>query len=329
MSNIKEIAEKAGVSRTTVSRVLNDSGYVSEKVRERVLAVIKETGYVPSENAKALRTKKTKVIGVILPKISTETSSRLVKGMDQVLAKEGYQILLAASNLSKEKEIEYLSLLKSRNVDGIIFSATTVHDKLAEEINKLSIPLVVVGQKMPNAISLVFDECQVSKDMVSVLIKKGHKKIAFIGVSEEDQAVGFLRKKGFMEAMKENKLPIEESWIQTGVFNVESGYQAMGKIINESENRPTAVIAVTDRLAIGAINCLKTIGLSVPGDVAVAGMGSSEMSQYISPPLSTVDFQYEQLGNKAAQIILQKIKGSEQKEKIVKINYRLIMRDSL
>src|SRR4051794_22260656 len=114
MITINEIAQRANVSRTTVSRVINNSGYVSEEVKRRVSKVIEETGYVPSENAKSLRTKKTKVIGVILPKISTDTSSRLVKGLDEIFAKEGYQILLANTNLVPEKEIEYLRLLKSR-----------------------------------------------------------------------------------------------------------------------------------------------------------------------------------------------------------------------
>src|SRR5690606_35553402 len=127
MVTIKEIAEMAGVSRTTVSRVLNNSGYVSEDARKRVEKVIEETGYVPSEQAKSLRTKKTKVIGVILPTIQTETPSRIVTGVGKELSKNGYQILLANTNLDKQKEVDYLDLLRLRQVDGIILIRSEEH----------------------------------------------------------------------------------------------------------------------------------------------------------------------------------------------------------
>ncbi|MHC8521227.1 LacI family DNA-binding transcriptional regulator [Rossellomorea sp. H39__3] len=195
MPTIKEVAKMAEVSSATVSRFLNNSGYVGEEARKRILKVIEETGYVPSENAKSLRTKQTKVIGVILPKISTETSSRLVRGLDEVLAKEGYQILLANSGLSAEKEIEHLRLLKSRDVDGIILSATTNGANLKSEIQRLDIPVVVVGQEVDGTPNVIFDEYQAAKDMVKHLIDHGHERIGFIGVSEEDPAVGVLRKK--------------------------------------------------------------------------------------------------------------------------------------
>ncbi len=145
MPTIKEIATMASVSRSTVSRVLNDSGYVSEEARKRVEKVIKETGYMPSVQATSLRTKKTKIIGVIVPTIQTETSSRLVAGMDYVLAKAGYQILLASTNQNKAKEIEYLQLLKVRQVDGIILAATNAEPELVAKLNAMDIPVIVIG----------------------------------------------------------------------------------------------------------------------------------------------------------------------------------------
>ncbi|WP_286230933.1 LacI family DNA-binding transcriptional regulator [Neobacillus mesonae] len=330
MITIKEIAERANVSRTTVSRVLNNSGYVSEEAKKRVLQVIEETGYVPSENAKSLRTKKTKVIGVILPKISTETSSRLVKGMDEILAKEGYQILLTNTNLNPEKEIEYLKLLKSRHVDGIILSATNINRTLVEEIYNLKIPFVTVGQTISGLANVIFEDYQATKDMVNFLIKKGHTKIAFIGVSEQDRAVGYLRKKGYLDAMKEKNLQVETSWVQKGVFNVESGYESMKAILlDAAENKPTAVLAVTDRLAIGAMQYLSEAGLSVPDDIALAGMGASELAKFISPALTTIDFSIEEAGQEAASLILQKIDRENYQEIIKTIPYRLVERSSV
>ncbi|WP_066319874.1 LacI family DNA-binding transcriptional regulator [Bacillus sp. FJAT-29814] len=329
MLTIKEIAERASVSRTTVSRVLNNSGYVSEEAKRRVLKVIEETGYIPSENAKSLRTKKTKVIGVILPKISTETSSRLVKGIDEILAKSGYQILLANTNLKPEKEIEYLKLLKSRHVDGIILSATNVNRSLIEEIYQLKIPFVTVGQYISGLANVVFDDYQAAKDMVQLLIRKGHKRIAFIGVDESDRAVGYLRKNGYYDAMKEAGLPVEDSWVQKGVFNSESGYESMKSMIENSDNRPTAVAAVTDRLAIGAMQFIQQFGFSIPEDIAIAGMGASELSRYITPSLTTIDFSMEDAGREAAALLLEQIDGEMYHEEIRTINYRLLERASI
>ncbi|MER2057898.1 MAG: LacI family DNA-binding transcriptional regulator [Niallia sp.] len=328
MATIKEIAERASVSRTTVSRVINNSGYVSEDAKSRVLKAIEETGYIPSEYAKSLRTKKTKVIGVILPKISTETSSRLVKGLDEVFAKEGYQILLTNTNLDPEKEIEYLRLLKSRHVDGIILSATIINEPLVEEINQLNIPFVTVGQHISGISNVLFDDYQASKDMVHLMIKKGYKEIAFIGVDEEDHSVGYLRKIGYLDAMKENNLPVEEGWVQKGIFDVDSGYHCMSQIMKFSKQNPVAVLAVTDRLAIGAMQYIKEAGLSIPDEIAIAGMGDSELSRFISPPLTTIDFSMEYVGSEAAGLLLEQINGSNTEE-IRKIKYRLIERSSI
>ncbi|KAF0819185.1 MULTISPECIES: LacI family DNA-binding transcriptional regulator [unclassified Cytobacillus] len=329
MITIKEIAERAKVSRTTVSRVLNNSGYVSEDARKRVLHVIEETGYVPSAHAKSLRTKKTKVIGVILPKISTETSSRLVNGIDEVLAGEGYQILLANTNLHAEKEIEYIRLLKSRNVDGMILSATNVEPELIQEIRQLNIPFIMVGQHAEELTSVIFDEYQAARDMAGLLIRKGYKKIAFIGVDEADRAVGYLRKQGYLDAMKEHQLSVESAWLQKGIFDIDSGFNGMKNIMESAEDKPQAVVAVTDRLAIGALRYLRQNGYSVPGDVAIAGMGGSELSKYITPALTTIDFSFEDAGREAALLILQKINGEHSLEKTRKINYRLVERESI
>ncbi|UKS66509.1 LacI family DNA-binding transcriptional regulator [Rossellomorea marisflavi] len=328
MPTIKEVAKMAEVSSATVSRFLNNSGYVGEEARKRILKVIEETGYVPSENAKSLRTKQTKVIGVILPKISTETSSRLVRGLDEVLAKEGYQILLANSGLNADKEIEHLRLLKSRDVDGIILSATTNGAGLKAEIQRLDIPVVVVGQEVDDTPNVIFDEYQAAKDMVKHLIDHGHERIGFIGVSEEDPAVGVLRKKGYLQAMQEKNFPIEESWIEKGIFDVESGAVAMERMMGAAV-RPTAVFAVTDRLAIGAMNYVKSIGLRIPEDIAFAGIGASELSRYITPSLTTMDYQNKESGRVAAGLILEAIKrGGSSPEKRL-INVRLLQGDSV
>lgn len=326
---IKDIAELAKVSRTTVSRVLNNSGYVSEKSREAVQRVIEETGYVPSQQAKSMRTKKTKVIGVILPKISTDTSSRTVNGMNEIFAKEGYQILLANTNLDKEKEIEYLKLLQSRQVDGIILLATNIDETLSHEIKTMKIPVVVVGQEFPDIPSIIFDDYGAARALTELMVEEGHRKIAFIGVDETDRAVGFMRKQGYLDVMQEHKLTVEKSWIQTGDFSINSGYEAMERMISNTFIMPDAIFAATDRMALGVWGFIKEKGWKIPTDISVVGIGSSETSKFIEPSLTTIEYQNEVAGEEAAKLMLQLLHSEKVNFNQLVLDFRLIRRDSL
>ncbi len=328
MITMKEIARLANVSSATVSRVLNNSGYVSDDVRKRIMKIIEETGYVPSEHAKALRTKQSNVIGVILPKLSTESASRIVNGISEELARHGYQILLANTNLEPEKEIEYVKLLKSKQVDGIILLATNREKELLNEIKKLQIPFVSTGQEMDGVPSVINNNYQAAKDITSLLIEKGHKKIAFIGVDESDYEVGYKRKAGYMDALKHNKLPCKDEWIQKGTFTIESGYALARELFETSEEKPTAIVAVTDRIAVGAMEYLKEQGYKIPDDVALTGMGASDLSKYVVPKLTTVDLLSEHAGVEAAKTLMQMIQEGISSEK-KQINYRLIIRESI
>ncbi|WP_062352502.1 LacI family DNA-binding transcriptional regulator [Bacillus kwashiorkori] len=329
MITINEIAKLAQVSRTTVSRVLNNSGYVSDEARKRVLKVIEETGYTPSQQARSLRTKETKVVGVILPRISTETASKVVAGIDSVLSEAGYQILLANTNLQMEKELEYIQLLVNRQVDGIILLATNVLPELVAKVEQLSIPIVAVGQTFPNITSVVYDDYHAAKTLTKKFIEKGKTKIAFIGVKETDEAVGVSRKNGFLDAMRENGLEVREEWLITGSFESKFGYQAMKTIFTETDTMPDAVFAATDRLAIGVMSYLKEQNIQIPEQMSIAGIGSSEISKYMSPSLTTVQYENEHAGEIAATILLRNLQGEHVPPEKIILSYRLIKRDSL
>ncbi len=328
MTTINDIAKMANVSRTTVSRALNSSGYVSEDVRKKIMKIVEETGYMPSVSAKSLRTKRSGVIGIILPRISTETASRLVNGINDVLAKQGFQILLTDTELQKEKEIEYIRLLKSRQVDGIILSATNVNDELMQTIQEVDVPFVSLGQELPGVTSVVYDDYSASVDVTNMLIQKGYDKIAFIGIGEEDPSVGFERKQAYQQTMEKHNLTVENHWLEKGDFTIDSGYEAMKRILQKSEQKPNAVFAVTDRMAIGAMEYLKEQGYRIPEDIAVAGIGASVMSKYVSPSLTTVDYYNKDAGEEAARALLSQLQGKNTSKKITNF-YRLILRDSV
>ncbi|MCA0971541.1 LacI family transcriptional regulator [Halobacillus litoralis] len=329
MTTINDIAKLAEVSRTTVSRALNNSGYVSEDARKRIMKIVEETGYMPSQSAKSLRTKRSGVIGIILPRLSTETSTRVVAGINEELAKEGFQILLTDTELDKQKEIDYIRLLKSRHVDGIILLATNVNEQLIKAIKDVEIPVLAIGQELPGVPSLVYDDYHAAADLTNMIIQKGHERVAFIGVTKEDPSVGGLREQAYRDKMEQSGLEVQESWVGEGDFSIESGYEQMKSILKRSKgNEPTALFAVTDRMAIGAMEYLKEQGYRIPEDMAVVGIGASAMSKYVTPSLTTIDYHNAEAGKKAAHLLMRKLKNEKIEEKF-ELTYRLISRNSV
>lgn len=328
MITINDIAEMAGVSRTTVSRVINNTGYVSEKARRRVMDVIEETGYVPSQHAKSLRTKETKIIGVILPKISTDTSSRTVNGMNSVFEDVGYQILLTTTDLDQQKEIDHLRLLQNRQVDGIILIATNMDQKLVDEIKASKVPVVVVGQEMVGVPSVIFDDHAAARRMTELLIEKGRRSIGYIGVDEADHSVGVQRKAGYLETMAHHGIEVPDAWVETGDFSIDSGYEAMARML-EAPVKVDAVFAATDRMGLGAWRCIRRHGYDIPGDIAVVGIGSSETSRFIEPALTTIEYEHEQAGSEAARMMMQLLQGKKKIPDKKVLDFKLVERDSI
>lgn len=328
--NIIEIAKLAGVSKSTVSRYLND-GYVSAENRVKIQDVIKSTGYMPLRQAKTLRTKKTNLIGVIVPKISTETTSRVIEGISDEISKCGYDLLIANTNLNINKEMEYLNILKNQ-VDGIIFMATKITDKHIKIMEEIDIPIVVVSQNMKEYPSVYYDDYNASKDVVRQLLITGYKKIAYIGVYEDDIAVGYERKQGYINALEENKIKLNKKLIQIGDFSMESGYELCKKLMEDDE-KPDAIFATTDNIAVGAIEYLLEAGYKVPKDIGIWSIGDSKISKVVKPKLNTVHYYYKTSGKNSGEIIMSlidsNIKSSKNVDKKIKLGYRLITRDSI
>ena len=329
--NIIDIAKLAGVSKSTVSRYLNN-GYVSEEVRKKIQKVIEETGFQPQRHAKGMRTKKTNLIGVIVPKISTETIARVVEGMTEVFSPKGYDVLIANTNLSIEKEIEYLNIFKNNNVDGIMFLATKVTESHIKVMNEVQVPIVVVAQKVEGYPSVFHDDYNAAKECTKLLINEGHKNIGFIGVYEEDISVGYYRKKGYVDVLSEEGIELNNENLKIGNFSPQSGYE-LAKSLMERKDKPTAIFAVTDNIALGAIDYLNENNYKIPEDIAIIGMGDSRFSSFITPKLSTVHFHYKTSGIESAKIMYKMLENgigsSKNINENIKLNYRLIKRDSI
>lgn len=318
---INEIAKMAGVSRATVSRYLND-GYVSEEKKERIAGVIAETGYIPSSQAQMLRTKKTGLIGVIIPKISSDSIGRMVDGIGEELAKEGYQLLLASTNNNEREEVRYLQTFRNNYVDGVILIGTIFRKEHRKALEELEVPVVILGQQYEGYACVYQDDCHSARD-VAELLTKSCRHIAYIGVTPKDKAVGAARKKGFQTALSSKGLePVAEKQI---AFRMEEGYQAMKQIV-ETIPYIDGVFCATDMIAAGALQYLREAELE--RKVCVTGMGDSRIATILQPSLSTVHFHYKSSGREAARLLIEMLQKSEDVRKEIKMGYQIIERDS-
>lgn len=318
---INEIAKMAGVSRATVSRYLND-GYVSEEKKERIAGVIAETGYIPSSQAQMLRSKKTGLIGVIIPKISSDSIGRMVDGIGEELAKEGYQLLLASTNNNEREEVRYLQTFRNNYVDGVILIGTIFRKEHRKALEEMEVPVVILGQQYEGYACVYQDDCHSARD-VAELLTKSCRHIAYIGVTPKDKAVGAARKKGFQTALSSKGLePVAEKQI---AFRMEEGYQAMRQIV-ETIPYIDGVFCATDMIAAGALQYLWEAGLE--RKVCVTGMGDSRIAMILQPSLSTVHFHYKSSGREAARLLIEMLQKSEDVRKEIKMGYQIIERDS-
>lgn len=304
--NINEIAKLAGVSRATVSRYLND-GYVSEEKRERLRKVIEQTGYKPSAQAQMLRTKKTRQVGVIIPKINSESISRMVSGIGNVLKEAGFWMLLADTENKGEEELEYLKLFSENQVDGIILIATIFTADHREALKALQVPVVILGQRLEGYSCVYQDDYHAARAAARMLVD-GVNRIGYIGVTQKDIAVGRDRKLGFLEELQESGIEWDESCYEESGFSAEEGYEA-AKALLKRHPELDGIMAATDTIAVGAMSWIRESGRSVPENVAVVGVGDTVTGRMMSPGLSSVHFHYRASGQEAARLLLELMNG--------------------
>ena len=325
--NINQIAKLAGVSTAAVSRYLNN-GYLSEEKRQAIAKVIDETGYIPSTQAQTLRTKKTKIIGVIIPKIDSDSISQVVAGIGEVLNKKGYQMLLANTDNQDEKEIEFINTFKQNIVDGIILLGTVLTPKHKKALKDLTIPYVVLGQQTDISTCIFHDDYTAAYELADYIVSKGHKNIAYIGVTEKDIAVGVNRKNGFLDALEKHNIKPSSDLIKTGPFYMDNGYENVKALLSKHKNID-AILCATDTIALGAIKYLNENKIKIPDDIAVAGFGESKPSSILSPSLTTVHFYYRECGIEGATFLLDKILNPDIPDKAMKLGFEIIKNQSV
>lgn len=324
--NISDIAKLAGVSPATVSRYLND-GYVSDEKKQVIRKVIEETGYSPLASAQSLRLKKNKVIGVIVPKLSSESISRVVDGISTGLADTGYHLFLGNTNNDISMELDYLNLFRGNFVDGVIFIATEITARHRQMLKHYQKPLVVLGQYAEGVPCVYHDDEGAAYAAVSHMLDQGCRRIAFLGVKASDAAAGKARHDGYSRALMDRGIAEDPSLYRQVDFSITDGYRAAQELIN-SGAAFDGLFCATDNIAIGAINCLHFSSLTVPGDVRVAGVGDSMVSKALIPALTSVHLYYNTSGQEAAGILMNILEREQPINMQLRLGYELCERES-
>jgi LacI family transcriptional regulator len=318
-TTIKDVAREAGVSVATVSRVLNNSGPVRPETRLRIDAVARRLRYAPNGAAQSLSTRKTSVIGVLLPDLYGEFFSEVIRGIDRTAQQHGYHVLVSSSHNDRQQIEAALRAMHGR-VDGLLVMSPDLDAQSLGGNLPARLPVVLLNCQVDG---LAYDSVNIDNyggayAMTEHLVRLGHRRIAIIqGASKNHDARE--RLEGYRQALRDAGVAGSEDLEFDGDFSKQSGYRAAERMLR-LEPRPTAVFASNDSMAIGALSALRQAGVSVPGDLAVAGFDDIPMARYANPPLSTVRVAIAELGAHAVALLLKGgalADGQERQQKVL------------
>lgn len=314
--NIYMIAEKAGVSKSTVSRVLNNKKAVNNKTRKKVLEVIDKLNYKPNSSAKGLATKRTKTIGLVVSEITSPFFSMMIKGAEDKAMEEDYNIMLANSNWVIEEELKCIRMFEEGRVDGILKISGGGDELLNDYLNNIAnkdIPLVLVDRKIDNKMipKINVNNVNAAYKGTKYLIELGHEKIAL--VKGDDVAASYAsidRVKGYKKALAE--AGITEEIIVPGYFDRESAYQATHQIFNNNQG-VSAIFYASDMMAVGGLKAIKELDLKVPDDISVLGCDDIELASIVDPALTTLKQPRYKMGYLGMEKLINRLEGKDKK----------------
>jgi len=329
--NIKYIAEKAGVSTATVSRVLSDFPGVREKTKKKVMKIISEFNYEVDGIARSLRQKKTFTIGVIVGNVLSQFYSILAKSVEDVANKYGYSVILCNGDDNPEKELKYLKVLKSSRVDGIIIAPTGKNATYINSLLQSNVKIVLVDRLIEgvDCDAVLVDNEKGSYTAVKYLISKGYKKIAIID-GFIDRTTGKERLNGYLKALSEAGISKNDDFIKIRDFKKRSGIVLANELF-ENKNKPEAIFVANLDLTLGVILAIKNLRLKIPDDIAIIGFDDSDWAQILEPPLTTISQPVYDLGSTAAETLIRNIENDNAKREklVVTLNTKLIERGSV
>lgn len=311
----QDIADKLNISRITVSKALRDHPDISAGMKEMVRKAVEEMGYTPNLIAKQLSLQKTFTLGIVIPDLENSFFAYLVDSIIDSSTERNYHIILTVSREKEEYEKNNIMNLISMRVDGLLVcvSQQTSDHKIFEYARKMRIPLVFFDRAIKGmGFSYVAFEDKIGTlDALNQLISRGYTNIAhFAGFS--NTSIGSERCDGYREALVNNGIPVREEWIIEGGYEIEDGIKAFEKLRN-IEKLPEIILAVNDRVALGAYKAIRKAGLRIPDDIGIIGYGFSDTAHLFSPTLSIINQDPRKMGKIAANLLIDEIQGVSEK----------------
>lgn len=312
---IKDIARLCGVSISTVSRVLNDRPDVSEENRRKVLAVIESSNYIPNNSARDLVKTKSEAIGLVVRGVSNPFYTDIIHAIEACITARGYTMVMQQIG-SGEDEVKCGAMMeRDKRLQGIIFLGGR-SDYTPDELAALNVPFVCCSYANPYGTLLRESYSSVSiadgeeaYRAVQTLYDNGHRRIAALISRQDDHSIGQLRYQGYVKALEKNGLALEaELVISAGSYDIHSAYKAVEEKLRQGAEF-TALFAISDNMAIGAMRALREAGRNVPQDCSVIAIDGLEVSEYIDPPLTTLCQPMEEMGERSVDILLDMVQG--------------------
>jgi DNA-binding LacI/PurR family transcriptional regulator len=322
-TTVNDVAKLAGVSPSTVSRVISNNPKISEATRTRVLQCMEELGYYPNAIARSLASKKTGTIGVIMPTRADDLFlnpffPEALRGIVKGASKAGYDLLLS-TNTEKDDELKIVkNFIRGSKVDGIILMSSKVDDECVDFLRHVDFPFALIGStfKFDDTINHVDnDNYMAAYELTRYLSSIGRKRIAMIG-GEENLTVTQKRIEGYRKALVESNLPFAKELLFTGSFDEQTGYK-YGTEISKMVPRPDALIVTDDLIAFGAVKVFRFLSISIPEEIAIASFNNSVLSRYAETPLTSVDINPMALGEGSVRVLIEAMNGVRGKKMII------------
>ncbi len=309
---LKVIAKKAGVTANTVSRALNNRGGISDDTKQRIVKIARELNYIPDRIASSLRSKKSNLLGVMVPNISNPYYADIIRGIEDRACENGFQILLSLSQEERDREWSIIEQFRSLRVEGVLLMPSYESRELIQSIADLSIACVLINRRyMGYDIPFVMpDNVNGIRQVVSHLISKGHEKIGFLN-GHPGSMTSQIRLNAFTESLRESGLEKSDCPDVMCPGTCTSAYEASLKLLNENPFI-TAMVCFSDQLAFGAYKAIQELGRNVPDDLAVVGFDDVEMASIVSPSLTTVQVPRYEMGQTAMELLLRSMNGEEE-----------------
>jgi LacI family transcriptional regulator len=326
---IYDVAREANVSMATVSRVVNGNPNVKPTTRKKVLEAIDRLGYRPNAVARGLASKKTTTVGVIIPDISSIFYSELARGIEDIATMYKYNIILSNSDQNTDKELHLLNTMLGKQVDGIVFMGGNITDVHVEEFKRSPVPIVLAAsvEEQAQTPSVNINYEQAIYDSVQLLVEKGHKRIAFVSGPMSEPINSMRKLAGYKRALEEAGIAFDEALVAEGDYSYDSGIEALANLLDQSD-KPTAVIAATDEMALGVIHGAQDRGVSIPEDLEVIGFDNTRLSLMVRPQLTTVVQPTYDIGAVAMRLLTKLMNKEQVEDQIVELPHRIEERQS-